>query len=466
MNYSEYKKKLKEFNLKEIDLIDGEIFKADNNRNYRINIKNYKERLLFIFLIQRRRYKIYTILATIRKDKEAYLERYNYILELILNKKWVKCRFNKNDFINKLKNNIDLKIWYFDKEWTFNNKKLIFDNDYDFLIKYTIIVNINKYGFIGNSFSFLQKNIDLIGFYFNDDLDKNTHLYQDIIQIKNILKEYYIIDDKKFTLLFLKDNKNIYIEYLNLLKNKATALNSFKSIIASINFFNNFLNKHKYKYENINRILLEEFKKYIFEKENKRNIFMFVKTFCDFLLLKSILKKNYFIKNEYRKKKKIKNKIKILTKDEVKLLINKLEEFQPKIRIFTLLLIQTPLRFSDIQNLKKEEITKYNITKIEKKTGKKISININDNLYNLINIYIKTNKIKKYIFVNKRHQFIRSTTVLKHIRKIIPGVNLHDFRRTIASNIYNKTNDIFLVKKLLNHSEIETTKEYIGIING
>lgn len=60
-------------------------------------------------------------------------------------------------------------------------------------------------------------------------------------------------------------------------------------------------------------------------------------------------------------------------------------------------------------------------------------------------------------------------TVYKALRKVIKylgyqNISTHSFRRYFATNIYNNNGkDIFLVKYILQHSNILTTQKYIGI---
>ena len=48
-------------------------------------------------------------------------------------------------------------------------------------------------------------------------------------------------------------------------------------------------------------------------------------------------------------------------------------------------------------------------------------------------------------------------------RQKMKGISTHDFRKTTATNLYRKTNNLLLVQKLLGHKNVETTKLYIDI---
>lgn len=57
------------------------------------------------------------------------------------------------------------------------------------------------------------------------------------------------------------------------------------------------------------------------------------------------------------------------------------------------------------------------------------------------------------MWTKKINQFLKS--------KCEGGFTTHDFRKTAATNLYNRTKDIVKVQKLLGHHSIVTTRRYI-----
>ena len=135
--------------------------------------------------------------------------------------------------------------------------------------------------------------------------------------------------------------------------------------------------------------------------------------------------------------------------------------------------INTNLRISDILSLKVQDVKE--IIKIqEKKTLKKKSIYISNNIYNSLLEYININKLynNSYLFYSLKHNRgsvkLDRTNAWRFLKNASTQVRLnhfgtHSLRKTFGYHYYKKTNDIATLMILLNHTSIASTLHYIGI---
>ena len=139
----------------------------------------------------------------------------------------------------------------------------------------------------------------------------------------------------------------------------------------------------------------------------------------------------------------------------------------------------TGLRISDILTLKwKDVLNKDTIRLQEKKTGKSREIKFNGNLTRVINDgwAATTNKDREHehIFINRSGTTISTQYVNRQLHEIffkyqvkVQNGSSHSLRKTFSKRVYEqngKTEDILIVlSKILNHSNIAITREYLGL---
>ena len=147
--------------------------------------------------------------------------------------------------------------------------------------------------------------------------------------------------------------------------------------------------------------------------------------------------------------------------------------------------VNVALRYSDLSELKFEDITYENTIKLfEEKTNKKKEVKLNKFCVEEIkklkeyyhNLKIK-NWNKGYIFKSLSRNILsknidRNLTIQSFNRylkeaqrelKISHNIGSHSLRKTWGKFYYEKYKDIATVMKILNHSSIESTLRYIGI---
>ena len=161
------------------------------------------------------------------------------------------------------------------------------------------------------------------------------------------------------------------------------------------------------------------------------------------------------------------NKVtRILSEDEIKKIFRHLSE---DVKQMLFLQLNTGLRISDIVLLKYKDIMFGKLEIKERKTGKPQVTRINMEVVE----YIFNNKAydRDYIFWNEKCNPKSITRKVEwQIQKACDMENInsefistHSFRKTFATDAYNRTKDIVVVQELLNHSSAAVTQRYIRI---
>ena len=133
--------------------------------------------------------------------------------------------------------------------------------------------------------------------------------------------------------------------------------------------------------------------------------------------------------------------------------------------------IYSGLRISDIIKLRVRDVRgRDRIVVKETKTGKDKTIKINHALRKSIAAYVQDKKDYEVLF--KSRQGINKPVSRQQAYNIINSagkhfglehIGTHTMRKTFGFHIYQKTKNITLVQKLLNHSSPEFTLTYIGM---
>ncbi|RIU93310.1 tyrosine-type recombinase/integrase [Oceanobacillus picturae] len=137
--------------------------------------------------------------------------------------------------------------------------------------------------------------------------------------------------------------------------------------------------------------------------------------------------------------------------------------------ILFLLGINSGLRVGDMLKLKVKDVKgKKRVAIQEGKTKKKRIINLN-NLYSIIQEYIKTVNSEWLFPSRKGDKSISTTQAYRQLKKagemvdIPEGIGTHTMRKTFGYWHYKQNKDIEALQQILNHSDIKATKRYIGI---
>lgn len=141
--------------------------------------------------------------------------------------------------------------------------------------------------------------------------------------------------------------------------------------------------------------------------------------------------------------------------------------FRPNMQIALILGLQANigLRIGDILKLKLSDFKNNRLNIIEQKTKKNQYRKINIATINQIMNYAIQNNIKQ----NDKLFNITTRAVQKQLKIVcdyleFDHISTHSFRKYYATTRYKESNNnIREVQKLLNHSSISTTQDYIGV---
>ena len=153
-------------------------------------------------------------------------------------------------------------------------------------------------------------------------------------------------------------------------------------------------------------------------------------------------------------------KIRFLTSDEEKRLMEVLPEYLKPIVICAL---QTGMRRGEIFNLKWSNIDfDYGfIELLETKSGKSRRIPISARLMNILDAQPRINE---YVFINpetkKPYNDIKKAWYSSLKKAGIENFRFHDLRHTVATRLADSNIDLVVVKEILGHADIQTTMRY------
>ena len=170
---------------------------------------------------------------------------------------------------------------------------------------------------------------------------------------------------------------------------------------------------------------------------------------------------------------------KALEWQEMKKLLKHLEQDENyKFALLLLLGCSTGFRISDLLRLEWSQVLdKTYLTLAEKKTGKARTTKIPLAVQTLIRKYYRALNPKyepcfagrsgsafTSQYVNKQLKYIKAKYPIEHEGQF----STHTFRKTYGKRLYDQAEDksaaLIHISKILNHSSVEITREYIGIV--
>lgn len=156
----------------------------------------------------------------------------------------------------------------------------------------------------------------------------------------------------------------------------------------------------------------------------------------------------------------IKSKIpKILSRKEIRLLSNYYSDERNNLIIF--LFLNTGIRISELTSIKIQNINlKEKFITIKVKGGNIRNVYINETTKNKLEHYIGDRE-EGSLFNLQRRQI--HNIVTKPMRELGIRGSTHTLRHTFASEMYEKTKDILVIKELLGHSTVISTDIYTHV---
>ena len=292
------------------------------------------------------------------------------------------------------------------------------------------------------------------------------------ISVMDILN---IVANKNNEIKSLEFNSFIEI-YTNFMKGKVRpdTIDYIKSHLKNVLDFFHLNGVHETKY--INQKLIDSF--IAFSKANGNKPVTINKRIG---ILKTALKRlseiNLITYPEFKftKLKETRTKIKVISKPDLKKILDHLDKMSVEHQVMIHLLLGTGIRRNELVNIKVSNINFEDKTIYLDftKSGKPryIYINFNDEIIDLIHKLIKMNNCKTnpYLFaIGNTH--ICSESVSSMLKKLkddlgIETLSSHKFRHLYATELLKNGADIYTVKELLGHEDLEMTQRYLDFSN-
>lgn len=189
------------------------------------------------------------------------------------------------------------------------------------------------------------------------------------------------------------------------------------------------------------------------------------------IMLRYMVKYKYIdkINFTFEPLKVIKTTIPRIEKESIEKILNYFDSSKvaTKNKLMFLLILTTGIRTTELINIKNKNIDlEHNIIFLDfTKNGESRNIFIVEQIKELISTVI--NKTQ-YLFIDDHNNQMTANAVkqfFKHLKSAldIKVLSPHKLRHYYATNIYNKSLDICLVKELLGHKSIEMTQIYLDI---
>lgn len=151
---------------------------------------------------------------------------------------------------------------------------------------------------------------------------------------------------------------------------------------------------------------------------------------------------------------------KILSWREIDLLTNYYKDKRNHLIVF--MFLQTGMRLSELANIKLEDISG-NYIRVMGKGGYERNVYISDKTKEYLRAYTNEYKPKETLFGIKKREI--QYIVVQAMKKLGIKGSTHTLRHTIATKMYEQTQDILLVKEFLGHRSIASTQIYTHISN-
>ena len=151
---------------------------------------------------------------------------------------------------------------------------------------------------------------------------------------------------------------------------------------------------------------------------------------------------------------------KILSWREIDLLTNYYKDKRNHLIVF--MFLQTGMRLSELANIKLEDISG-NYIRVIGKGGYERNVYISDKTKEYLQAYTNEYKPKGSLFGIKKREI--QYIVVQAMKKLGIKGSTHTLRHTIATKMYEQTQDILLVKEFLGHRSIASTQIYTHISN-
>lgn len=288
------------------------------------------------------------------------------------------------------------------------------------------------------------------------------------INLNDFVKELY--KKEKQSNIELQIAFDMYLTKVKSTNSPAT----YKCYKGHIDYLNRWLVENKiYWTDQINDELIY---KYINYQHSKNNSNRYINKHI--LLLKSVF--NHLIELDIldtnpitiKKIKETEKEIQIISKEDIKRILEHIKKLDNKSQLIVLLLISTGIRRTELTKIQTKyiNIDESYIYLEDTKNKKPGLIYLNDQLKSKIKIELDSNPGSKYLFtsINDNQKPMTPEGISSIITRIgnalnIPNLSPHKFRHTFATTLLNQTDDIETVRQLMRHEKYEMTMRYLHL---
>jgi integrase/recombinase XerD len=271
-------------------------------------------------------------------------------------------------------------------------------------------------------------------------------------------------------------------DYLFELEIRNYSLNTIKTYKSIINNFYKYLQNGKEIYDE--RHILRTFKKYIGYLKRDRKVSQ------NYIYLVTVVLKKFFefigigVLKDVKTPKRTKSLPKSLNEDEVRRLINALDDYQTidpptahgeflrrRNKLILALLYSSGLRVSELVSLRIDSVDLHERTiRIRGKGEKDRIVLFDDNTKALIENYLsQRDDDSEYLFINRNYKHLTPRYVQMMIKDyarvagIKKKVTPHILRHSFATHLLKNGVDIRAIQQLLGHSNLSTTQIYTSV---
>ncbi|MFJ5625430.1 site-specific integrase [Peribacillus loiseleuriae] len=142
--------------------------------------------------------------------------------------------------------------------------------------------------------------------------------------------------------------------------------------------------------------------------------------------------------------------------------------------VLFLLGINTGLRISDILKLRVRDVQGWKIYLKENKTGKEKEVKMPPDLKKVIRKYIEGKNKNDYLFPSRqKDKRGKPKPISRGMAYVIlqevadefglERIGCHSLRKTYGYHFYSQTKDVAALQEMLNHSDPDITRRYIGV---
>lgn len=283
----------------------------------------------------------------------------------------------------------------------------------------------------------------------------------------------------------MKNNYEKHIEdFLDFIKNERNLSDqTIKTYRSNISPFFEWLSDEKESGQ-MRLITSEDLSEYIIYRKNVDElqstslnlIKSSVGSMFKYMVKKGLVNKN--IADEVENQKVKKTVPKALTFEESVQMLDAVDEVNSKadvsamrIRLMVRMFLFLGLRTSELTDIKHNHIVNGELIVFSGKGDKQRVLPIPQEVLDLIAEYTKLKSSlglnSDYLFVNNQNGSLSSVTVWKETKALFeqigkPDFSTHKLRSTFATTIWEATGDIYMVMKLMGHTDVKTTEKYVN----